>query len=95
MAGLEIPIIERVQYRYQAALVITKCLSVIDSLYGLTTAKKSLLTADIPTTQRIWLAFAPLLDERQHRQVAGWYWAWQMLAITQKSEDGFCLWSTI
>lgn len=34
MAGLEIPIIERVQYRYQAALVIEKCLSVIDSLYS-------------------------------------------------------------
>ncbi len=33
-AGLEVPIIERVQYRYQASLVIEKCLSVIDSLYS-------------------------------------------------------------
>ncbi len=33
-ARLEIPMIERVKYRYQASLVIDKCLSVIDSLFS-------------------------------------------------------------
>lgn len=33
-ARLEIPMIERVQYRYQASLVIEKCLSVVDSLFS-------------------------------------------------------------
>ncbi len=33
-AGEEIPMVERVQYRYQASLVVDKCLAVIDSLFA-------------------------------------------------------------
>lgn len=33
-AGEEIPLLERVQYRFQASLVLDKCLAVIDSLFA-------------------------------------------------------------
>ncbi|MDP4789266.1 MAG: flavin-dependent monooxygenase [Haliea sp.] len=33
-AGEEVPVLERIKYRYQASLVIERCMTVIDSLYS-------------------------------------------------------------
>jgi 3-hydroxy-9,10-secoandrosta-1,3,5(10)-triene-9,17-dione monooxygenase len=45
--GEEIPMIERVQYRYQASLVIDKCLSVIDSLFAVAGGRSVYLGSEI------------------------------------------------
>jgi 3-hydroxy-9,10-secoandrosta-1,3,5(10)-triene-9,17-dione monooxygenase len=45
--GEEIPMIERVQYRYQASLVIDKCLSVIHSLFAVAGGRSVYLGSEI------------------------------------------------